>query len=73
MIISSRQLTSLLAIALAIGVLSVRPSFGQSQAINGSIRGRVADQANAPIPQASVKIENTRTGLSKSAETGEDG
>ena len=73
MTFNSRQLKSLFAIAMAIGMLSVRPSFGQSQAINGSIRGRITDQGNAPIPQASVKIENTRTGLSKSAETGEDG
>ena len=54
-------------------MLSVRPSYGQSQAINGSIRGRVTDQVNAPIAQVGVSIENTRTGLSKSAETGDDG
>src|SRR5271157_3511073 len=71
--IRSRQLTGLFAIAIAIGTLSVRPSYGQSQAINGSIRGRVTDQGNAPIPQAGVKVENTRTGLSRSAATGEDG
>ena len=54
-------------------MLSVRPSYGQSQAINGWIRGRVTDQANAPIPQVGVRIENTRTGFSKTAETGDDG
>jgi hypothetical protein len=70
---NSRQLTGFLAIAMAIGTLSVRPSYGQSQAINGSIRGRVTDQGNAAIAQAEVKIENTRTGLSKTAETGDDG
>ncbi|MGA7241206.1 MAG: TonB-dependent receptor [Bryobacteraceae bacterium] len=48
-------------------------SYGQSQAINGAIRGRVVDQANAPVAQAKVKIDNTLTGLSRSAETGDDG
>ena len=71
--IDFRQLTGLLAMVLALEMLSVRPSYGQSQAINGSIRGRVTDQANAPIAQVGVKVENTRTGLSKTAETGEDG
>jgi hypothetical protein len=71
--IGSRQWTGFFAIALAIGSLSVRPSYGQSQAINGSIRGRIIDQANTPIAQASVKIENTQTGLSRSTETAEDG
>ena len=71
--IGSRQQTGLLAVALAIGMLLVRPSYGQSQAINGSIRGRITDQANTPVAQASVKVENTQTGFSRSAETAEDG
>jgi hypothetical protein len=54
-------------------MLLVRPSYGQSQAINGSIRGRITDQANTPVAQASVKVENTQTGFSRSAETAEDG
>jgi hypothetical protein len=54
-------------------MLFVRPSYGQSQAINGSIRGRITDQANTPVAQASVKVENTQTGFSRSAETAEDG
>ena len=71
--IGSRQQTGLLAVALAIGMLFVHPSYGQSQAINGSIRGRITDQANTPVAQASVKVENTQTGFSRSAETAEDG
>jgi hypothetical protein len=48
-------------------------SYGQSQAINGAIRGRVVDQANAPVAQAKVRVDNTLTGLTRSAETGDDG
>jgi hypothetical protein len=70
--IGSRQQTGFLAVALAIGMLLVHPSYGQSQAINGSIRGRITDQANTPVAQASVKVENTQTGFSRSAETAED-
>jgi hypothetical protein len=70
---TARQRTAFLALALASAIFQVQPSYGQSQAINGSIRGRVTDPASAPVSHASVKIENTGTGLSKSAETAEDG
>ncbi|HEX4230980.1 MAG TPA: TonB-dependent receptor [Bryobacteraceae bacterium] len=49
------------------------PAFSQTQAINGSIRGRVIDQAGAPIPAASVKIDNIQTGYTASQETNDDG
>ena len=49
------------------------PAFPQTQAINGSIRGRVIDQAGAPIPAASVKIDNIQTGYMASQETNEGG
>src|SRR6185437_807450 len=45
----------------------------QVQAINGSIRGRVLDQTGAPLPQATVTIENVQTGFSRSFSTTEDG
>jgi hypothetical protein len=61
------------ALAIAASVPLVQPTFAQAQAINGSIRGRVTDPANAAIAAASVKIENTDTGLTKSATTTEDG
>jgi hypothetical protein len=56
-----------------VGVCSLQLAFGQSQSINGSVRGRVTDPAGAPVAQAGVKIENTGTGLSRSVDTGEDG
>jgi hypothetical protein len=71
--IISRPWAGLSAVVLALGILSIQPLYGQAQAINGSIRGRVIDQANSPIGQAGVKIENTQTGLSRSTETAEDG
>jgi hypothetical protein len=71
--ISSSQRTGVFFVMVVIGMLSIQPSYGQSQAINGSIRGRVTDAANAAVAQAAVKIENTQTGLLKSTETTEDG
>ncbi len=49
------------------------PAFSQTQAINGSIRGRVTDQANAAITEAQVTIENAQTGFNRSASSNEDG
>jgi hypothetical protein len=59
--------------AILVAILSMPLGFGQAQAINGSIRGRVTDQANAPVTQAAVKIDNTDTGLSRTANTEDDG
>ena len=64
-----RFVTSVLVLA----TLSVHGAYGQSEAINGSIRGRVIDPASSPIAQANVKIVNTQTGLTKSTQTAEDG
>jgi hypothetical protein len=47
--------------------------FCQTEAINGSIRGRVVDQTNSPIAQANVTAENVQTGFSRTLETAEDG
>lgn len=66
----SRSLQTLLFVVLAVYAL---PSFSQTQAINGSIRGRVIDQAGAPIPAASVRIDNTQTGYTASQNTNDDG
>lgn len=73
MVITKRQLAGLWAVAFAIGASLIPASYGQSEAINGSIRGRVTDPANAPIAQATVKIENAQTGLSRSSSTADDG
>jgi hypothetical protein len=54
-------------------VLSTSVCFAQSQAINGSIRGRVTDQANAPVAKTSVKIDSTDTGLTRTEESSDEG
>jgi hypothetical protein len=45
----------------------------QTQAINGSVRGQVLDQAGAPIAAARVDATNDGTGFTRSQETQEDG
>jgi Carboxypeptidase regulatory-like domain len=65
--------TVLFAFTLLSGLFVAVPVFAQSQAINGSIRGRVTDPANAPIAKVAVKIDSAETGLSRTEETGEDG
>ncbi len=62
-----------MSVLLLFGVLAVQPAFSQTQAINGSIRGRVVDQTGAPVAQASVRIENAENGFSRSMETPDDG
>jgi Carboxypeptidase regulatory-like domain/TonB dependent receptor-like, beta-barrel len=59
--------------ALVLAAAFAQPAHAQSQAINGAIRGRVTDPANAPIAQAKVTVENAGMGLSRSAETQDDG
>ncbi|MGC2659119.1 MAG: carboxypeptidase-like regulatory domain-containing protein, partial [Bryobacteraceae bacterium] len=51
----------------------VAPAFSQTQAINGSIRGRVIDQTGAALPTASVKVDNLQTGFTASQPTNADG
>lgn len=46
---------------------------GQTQAINGSIRGRIIDQQDAAIGSSEVKAENTSTGFTRTVATSEDG
>lgn len=58
----------LMLAALAAGLASA-----QTQAINGSIRGRVTDSAGAPVPDAKVGIVNDQTGFNRSLGTSEDG
>ena len=68
---SRRRWFTIRFLALALSLCTVvRP---QSQAINGSIRGQVQDQASAPIAAATVRVENLGTGFSRSELTGEDG
>ncbi len=47
--------------------------FAQTQAINGTIRGRVTDPAGSPIPGAAVEASSADTGITRSFQTPEDG
>jgi hypothetical protein len=47
--------------------------FGQTQAINGAIRGRVTDPGGAPVPNATVEAVSSDTGFARSFQTPEDG
>lgn len=48
-------------------------AFAQTQAINGSVRGRVLDQAGTPIADAKVDAVNDATGFLRSQQTQDDG
>lgn len=44
--------------AVGTSMIPLQPLSAQTQAINGSIRGRVADVAASAVPQAKVTIVN---------------
>ncbi len=60
-------------VVLIFGLGATFCAFAQTQAINGSIRGRVVDQTGSPVAQASVTISNAQTGFSRSVATPDDG
>ena len=45
----------------------------QTQAINGSIRGRVTDSASSAVPNANVKAANNDTGFSRALPSNDEG
>ena len=49
------------------------PAFCQTQAINGSIRGRVTDSTGAPVAGAKITILNEGTGFTRQLTTEENG
>lgn len=66
---------SALSAFLALLLLAVPSSiaFGQSQSINGSIRGVITDNTGAPIAGAAVTIKNIDTGYVRELKTDEAG
>ena len=70
---SKRTSLFLLLAGVLFGILSLRPALAQTQAINGSIRGRVTDVGAASVPQAKVTILNDETGFTRQLDTDENG
>ena len=62
-----------LVLALALCLLLGSPAFGQSQAVNGTIEGTVADVSGAVLPGVTVTVTNTDTGASRAVVTNEKG
>jgi Carboxypeptidase regulatory-like domain len=54
-------------------LLAAFTAAAQTQAINGSIRGRVTDAAGASVPAAKVTVSNDQTGFSRSLASDDDG
>ncbi len=68
----SYRTTHILLAVVLLGSMTAGILFGQGAA-TGSISGRVSDPADAPVPNASVKITNSDTGATTSAATTSDG
>jgi hypothetical protein len=66
-------MTKIASGVLLFAIMAVPIVVGQTQAINGSIRGRVSDPVGAPVAEAAVKVENTQTGFNRTVNTGDDG
>jgi hypothetical protein len=64
---------SLLLTSFLFSTLGCLPGFGQTQSINGSIRGRVTDPAGAAITGAKVTVINQSTGFTRDMQSNGDG
>src|SRR5436190_582050 len=53
--------------------MTVFPPCARAQAIDGNLTGTVVDPSGATIPNVTVEITNTRTGIKSSVKTGTDG
>lgn len=68
------KFTRLLASAIFLLLVASTPlAWGQSQSINGTIRGTVTDASGAPIPDASVTVRNLDTGYTRELKTDASG
>jgi hypothetical protein len=59
--------------AFCLVLIWAQGAFAQSQAINGSIRGRVTDSAGASVALANVAVANVDTGFTRSMNTSDEG
>ncbi len=62
------------SLALSAVLLSAAPfAFGQSQSINGTIRGQITDPSGAPVPNTAVVVKNIDTGYTRELNTDSEG
>ena len=59
--------------AVAVSFCLASISFAQTEAINGSIRGRITDPAGAAVSEAKVDVLNAATGFARSTESSGEG
>jgi hypothetical protein len=72
----TRNWKYVLFVALFVAILPfivVQTAWGQSQSINGTIRGTVMDSTGAVMPGAAITITNLGTGFARQTRSGEDG
>src|SRR6185436_1706415 len=69
---SKTESAMLFALVMMLAMIASAPSV-RAQAIDGNLTGTVVDPTGAIIPNATVEITNTRTGIKTSARTGTDG
>ncbi len=67
------NLSRSLAAAAVLMFTTASSAFGQSQSINGTIRGQVTDPSGAPVPNTALTIRNTDTGYTRQLTTDNDG
>lgn len=58
-------------VLVALFLAASAPAF--SQAVNGTLVGTITDVTSAPVPDASVVITETNTGISQSTESNDSG
>jgi len=70
---SFRGNSSIVSLFVLMVVALTAAAFGQSTAINGTIRGRVIDPSGAAVPQATVTVTNSATGFTRSGSSSDEG
>ena len=60
-------------VVVALLALAVASVSAQTQAINGTVRGRVSDPAGAAMPKATVSVTNTANGYTREIDSNEEG
>src|SRR5579863_839198 len=73
MSLADRSFRHFLVAGVLIAAIALPFASAQTQAINGSIRGRVTDPAGAAIPGATVGVDNVATNYSREAVSNEEG